>query len=228
METLIPDPNALSPLAGAVKNRFGGCVLGTEVRMNVDESLVSRISSFSGTFTFNDVELKNAGLFTNSPSDLKRNRRDSHETNPEFFCDSTLASKGLSGPTPLPPFHHFRLPPPPHPSIITPAESSVTFAVGSVSTTCSDVVDSAPFHSDVVHAEPKPSLTQTSCTTPGYESKERSRSKLTNCSSAPSAIPPFKGKGKNSRLFSQDRRRATLHNPEVPGELHDTAGRIQE
>ena len=115
METLIPDPNALSPQTGAVKNRFGGCVLGTEVRMNVDESLVSRISSFSGTFTFNDVELKNAGLFTNSPSDLKRNRRDSHETNPEFFCDSTLASKGLSGPTPLPPFHHFRLPPPPHP-----------------------------------------------------------------------------------------------------------------
>jgi len=215
METLLPDQNPLAPMVGSARNLFGECGLGTtDAKMNVDESLFSRISTLSGTFTIKDVGLRNSGLFADSASDAKKNIREDGASNPEFFCDPATPSKDLSSQTPLPPFYHFRLPPPPPPSSVIPRqETNLKLLDGSFSKTCSDVVNVDAIHADVVNSG---SFNLTSFPSPSCEESRETNFKLQNCLSAPSTIPPFKGKGKASRLFSQEKRRATLHNPSVP------------
>merc|ERR1712142_1161715 len=155
-----------------------------------------------------------------------------------FESNQTATASSSSHKTPLPPFPHFRLPPPPPPPCISSsgcADAIISLITDHLLTHPLNhhVVMSPPdVHSDVVVAAdayqlsafalPSFDSSPSKTLSPPIESEAvkttTTRFPFSNCSSAPGAIQPFKPKGKSgSRLFSKDRRRATLDtNPTVP------------
>ena len=231
MKKLLSNQGDISAVMGSSKNkfhsknRFDELVLGTESEMRVSESILDQLSSFSGRFTINDIDLKEADFFApDSPSkDGKCTQNffnegfphqdfpmgiqpvDSSQNQAEYSQNQAESSH-----KPLPPFHHFRLPPPPPPPHISLRDE------GSVRQ-LDDLVSAQP--SDVVNVNSNVPLSTDLITTETTPSEAKTQFQLPNCFSAPSTIPPFKSKGKSSKLFANDRRRATADNPAAPGEL---------
>ena len=198
METILSDQGNIASMMETTKNKlrsnncFGDIVLGTETDMRVDDSILDQLSSFSGKFTFSDIQLSDSNFFVESadPSinNASKNDEVSHHSS-QTNCFSNCK--------PLPPIHHFRLPLP----LDYRDVANVAFGDNCGLSTKLDV--------DVGSKDATSSI--------GNTEKRTHQSKLLSCSSAPSAVPPFKGKGKGSGLFSRDRRRATSDTPKVPG-----------
>ena len=188
-------------------NCFGDIVLGTETDMLtdmrvVDDSILDQLSSFSGKFTFSDIQLSDSNFFVNdSTADPGINNNASYK-NDEAFPHHSSQTNRFSTCKPLPPIHHFRLPLPALDSRVDVAK--VAFGDDNCGLSAKLDVDVG-------------SSRDASSSIGNSEKQTPHRSKLLSCSSAPSAVPPFKGKDKGCGLFSRDRRRATSDTPKVPG-----------
>ena len=222
------------------KSQFHELVLGTESEIGVGDSILDRLS-FGGTFTINDLELKEADFFaassaadstfpvadSASPSPSQCDNASSHENQTLAFgdhenhtivfgdcqlsdviTDASQTAYADASHKPLPPFHHFRLPPPPPPRDIalrSVHHDHVADVAPDLAPDVDDMQSNVPLnHNDVITTETRPP-------------EAKARWQLTGCSSAPSTISPFRAKGKNSKLFSNERRRATADGSAAPG-----------